>query len=150
MPNVTLTKLRNLHGFNVHKHCQLKIVAINNFFESEKLDSVVLGLSGGIDSAVTLALLIEASKVANSPIRKILGIAMPIYGRGSTGQYAATIRAKMLDTMYVTCDAFEFKTCDLTIPYESYLAAFNDVIVDDFSAGQLLSIVRMPFLSVEP
>lgn len=140
-----LKELREIRGFNVKEYCPVKISAINDFFESEKLDSVVLGLSGGVDSAVTLALLIEASKVENSPIKKIVGLAMPIYGIGSTGQDEATERAKHLEAMYASHDKFEFRKCDLTLPYNEYLSALQNEH-DGFAAGQLLSIVRMPFL----
>ena len=39
-----------------------KIELINLFFKNEGLDSVVIGISGGVDSAVTLALFYHAAK----------------------------------------------------------------------------------------
>lgn len=138
-----LSKLRARRGFNVEKHTIQKLNAINKFFREEGLDAAVIGLSGGIDSAVTLALLIEATKVEGSPIKQIVGLNLPIYGKGGTGQDTATNRAKLLASCYQY--QFTYLEYDLTPAFDAYKAAYNHT-TSDFSAGQLLSIVRTPYL----
>jgi NAD+ synthase (glutamine-hydrolysing) len=137
-----LSKLRARRGFNVINHTWNKVTAINEFFREEGLDAAVIGLSGGIDSAVTLALLIEASKVEGSPIKKILGFNLPIYGNGGTGQDNASDRAVLLHDQY--SHEFKYYEQDLTPAFNAYKYLYT--YVSDFAAGQLLSIVRTPYL----
>ena len=68
-----LKNLRTLRGFNVDTYIKEKTTIINDFFRKNKLDSAVVGVSGGIDSALVIALLYNASIQPDSPIKKILG-----------------------------------------------------------------------------
>lgn len=43
------------------------------------LKACLVSVSGGVDSAVTYALMCEAAKLPGSPIKKVLGIAQPIH-----------------------------------------------------------------------
>lgn len=146
MPSEILSMLRKKRGFTVERYCETKTDAINDFFRSDHLDSVVIGLSGGIDSAVALALLVGAAQKAGSPIRKIVGLSLPIYGDGSTDQNGAVARARLLKDRFESCAAFEFNVRNLTESYEGYINAYGLGDNDAFSDGQLLSIVRTPYL----
>jgi NAD+ synthase (glutamine-hydrolysing) len=55
-----------------------KLELINEFFIKNNLDSVVIGISGGIDSSLVAALFGEASKQPNSPIKYIQCVSSPI------------------------------------------------------------------------
>lgn len=149
-----LNYLRQVKNFNSSTYLDIKSEALNNFFKTEKLDSAVIGISGGIDSAVALGLLLNASSYPDSPIKKVVGITMPIHGTGSTGQSASLARARKLHSRYESHPKFDYLERDLTSVYVSYIR--NHVHSEDnwsekfpetpFSNGQLLSIVRTPFL----
>ena len=81
-----LSILRSNRGFNVDSYIEKKSKAINTFFKENGLDAAVVGVSGGVDSAVTIMLLDYASKLEGSPIKYVLGVIAPIYGDGTSKQ----------------------------------------------------------------
>ena len=138
---ITLQKLRLKRGFSIETYLPKKLEAINHFFTTENLDACVLGLSGGVDSAVVLALLIKASKQSNSPIKKILGLSLPISSNGSTGQDLAQFKADTLSEHFKY--NFEFESVNLSYVCQMY---HQNILASDFAIGQLVSIVRTPYL----
>jgi NAD+ synthetase len=140
-----INNYRKHRNFDVRKYVDLKCKAINNFFQDNSLDSAVFGISGGIDSAVVLALLHEASKIEGSPIKKILPISMPInHVIGVTGQDEAENKA------HLVMKSFGYES------YTVYLnAAYNDIIHSSmgvhndnraWAEGQMASVLRTPVL----
>ncbi len=147
--NSILNILRQRRNFNVDNYIEAKTEAINNFFKRNNLDSCVVGISGGVDSAVVYSLLYHASKKEGSPIKKILGLIMPISGKGTTNQISAMNKARRFCAQISESNDFsevtESKICDLTKAYEAYLQ--NSAYAEKpWSAGQLASIVRTPCL----
>jgi len=139
----TITK--KFRNFKVEDYIEAKVAAINNFFTVSRLDSCVLGMSGGVDSACVLSLLLEAQKQPNSPIKVIRPLIVPIYGKGMTGQESATIYAQK------QCKSFgvEAKVVDLSEVLISMLQAnvsFNDQYYfnNPYARGQLACILRTP------
>lgn len=55
-----------------------KTKALNDYMSNAGLKACVTSVSGGIDSAVTLALTAEAKKVEGSPIQHVVGVCQPI------------------------------------------------------------------------
>lgn len=138
-----LSLLRKRRKFSIDTYLPKKLAAINKFFQDEGLDACVLGLSGGIDSAVVLALLVEASKQPNSPIKKILGLSLPIFSKGSTGQSAGVSKSSELNSLYKHEGVFEYYIKDLSdVTWQYHLTDGSS----DFAIGQLLSIVRTPYM----
>jgi len=144
-----LETLRDKRGFDAEIYTERKAYAINKFFRENNLDCAVIGLSGGVDSAVAFSLLEFASRRPDSPIKKILALAMPIYGNGTTNQTDATNKATRFITNFLGTkrkrynDKVEFEMFDLSHAYESYQYGHE---TDAWSNGQLASIVRTPFL----
>jgi len=68
-----LSDLRDIRGFDVDYYIEQKIKLINEFFNSNGLDSAVIGLSGCVDSSVVYALLMEAQKALTT---LLIGIIM--------------------------------------------------------------------------
>ena len=64
------------------------------WFAQESIDAAVVGLSGGIDSAVVLGLLEAVRAVPDSPLRRVVACIVPIDGDGATGQADAEQRAR--------------------------------------------------------
>jgi NH3-dependent NAD+ synthetase len=91
-----LELIRKERSFNPQEYINSKTDAINNFFTQEKLNSIVIGISGGIDSAVTLRLFEKAASAKNSPIINVTGLIMPIFCGGTSNQQDATERGLKL------------------------------------------------------
>lgn len=138
--------LREKRGFNAKEVLAKKLELINNFFREENLDACVVGISGGIDSALVLNLLHEASKLENSPIKKIRAMLLPIYGNGTTNQNTATEQGlNVIKNMMYEESKVYYTIKDLTNAYNGYLSNFGK----PFANGQLASIVRTPMLYYE-
>lgn len=129
-----------LRNFEVLAYIQTKTRLINQFFKDNKLDSCVLGMSGGADSATVLSLLCHAAAQPASPLKRIVPLILPIYGNGTTGQDAGRALAEK------QCKALDCKyyVKDLTPVYEAYLNTDPSLINDAWSNGQLASTIRMP------
>lgn len=48
-------------------------------FSENHLSAAVVNMSGGVDSSVTMAILLAAQHKPGSPIKRLLGIAQPIH-----------------------------------------------------------------------
>jgi NAD+ synthetase len=139
---IELTK--SLRQFDAEKYLLQKVVLINQFFSRNNLDACVLGVSGGVDSAVCLKLLEKASQQENSPIKKIRALLLPIYSVGTSGKDLATSRAEEL----VRNTKCEWLMQDLTSATTAYLEQADKYQQDSsaWAVGQLASIVRTPCL----
>lgn len=139
---IDLTK--SLRQFNAEEYLVRKMSRINQFFSSSQLDSCVIGISGGIDSAVCLKLLEKSRQQANSPIKKIVALLMPINSLGTSGQDLATQRALEL-VKTVQCEYF---LQDLTLAEKAYVEQLtkSQVQPSPWAIGQLASILRTPCL----
>lgn len=73
-----LAEFRRKRNFNAKVWIDKKTDAFNDYMTKNGLKACVVSVSGGVDSAVTAALMVVASKKPNSPIKKVLGIAQPI------------------------------------------------------------------------
>lgn len=138
-----LSDLRDIRGFDVDYYIEQKIKLINEFFNSNGLDSAVIGLSGGVDSSVVYALLMEAQKAPGSPIKRVVGLIMPIKSTGTTGQHLAKEKAIGL----VEILNGEYRIIDLSSANLAYIkeSGFTGS-PDPWAVGQLASIVRTPCL----
>ena len=136
-----LRLLRLDRGFDVADCLSGKIRRINTYFTDCGLDSAVIGVSGGVDSAAALALLMAASRAPESPIRRVVGLLVPIGGRGATTQGEATTRGDRV----IAATGAEGWHCDLTAAQQAFVAAISPHgQTDAWAEGQLLSVVRTP------
>lgn len=135
---------QSLRQFNAESYLLKKVRLLNQFFSENNLDSCVIGISGGIDSAVCLKLLESASQQTHSPIKKILALIMPINSSGTSGQDAATERGLEL----VSATNCDYRLQDLTLAEKAYvdqLIKFQQQPTP-WAIGQLASILRTPCL----
>lgn len=139
-------------GFEIKDFLKNKIKKINKFFSDNKLDSCVVGLSGGIDSTVVLYLLAEAANAKNSPIKRIVGLSLPI--RNSVG---VTNQDTLIDKINLIRKDFSFNSkveihhmdFMLSSVSQSYDSWFRTELEDKYeynpwNKGQLDSILRTP------
>lgn len=89
-----LEKFRKARNFVVAEWVDKKCQMLNEYMTKCGLENCVVSVSGGVDSAVTLAILKHAQKMQGSPIKRVLGIAQPIHST-----------AKIQDRAYELCRA---------------------------------------------
>lgn len=138
-------KFRKARDFNPQEYLKSKKEQINEFLIKNELDSLVLGVSGGIDSAVVLFILEKAASMINSPIKKILPISMPIHGSsGVTGQEEAVNHAKL------AVEAAQLEYLEVNLEPASSSIYWNSMEVDEekmpWAVGQMNSVLRTPVL----
>ena len=66
-----LTELRNERAFNVNEYLEAKSEKLKAFFNSSGIDAIVIGLSGGVDSALGAALMCKIANEKKSPLKKV-------------------------------------------------------------------------------
>lgn len=137
---------RSSKNFNAKIYIETKASLLNQYMTKFGLKSCVVAVSGGIDSALVLALVHFASQQKNSPIEKIVALSLPVsHSNGATGQTEATARAKEL------CQVFniEHKTIELKIPHgilEEHVSKVLNIESGDWALGQLVAHTRTPTL----
>jgi NAD+ synthase (glutamine-hydrolysing) len=111
-----------------------KCKAFNAYLGEHGLSGAVLSVSGGIDSAVTLALLKTTMTMPNSNLKRITVLNQPIY----SSNWA-------LDRSVELCNTFQvdLKVIDQTHIHEQLTNMFA-AEGNEFSKGQLRSYLRTP------
>lgn len=141
-----LCKIRDERNFNAKDYIDSKANLLNTYMNKFNLKACVVAISGGIDSAIVLGIVNYASKIKNSPIKRIVPLLLPLLDSvGVTNQKEATDRGIEL------CNELEIK------PYVIDISNINDNIRyslenilniegDDWAIGQLGPYSRTPIL----
>ena len=126
--------------FNIETWVNDKCNKFNDYLIKHNLSGAVLSVSGGIDSATTLALLKKVMELPNSNLKKILALSQPVHSSSW-----ALDRAKEL------CKSFDIKLLiidqsDIHHNLVSKFDLYDDIVPrgNDFSKGQLKSYLRTP------
>lgn len=141
----SLSFMRNRRRFDVQKYIEVKTFVLNEYLKKNSLKAVVVAVSGGVDSAVTLALAKKAMDQEGSPIERIIAVSLPVFSSGATGQESATdrgqevIKALGLDPFVVEVTP-SFKV--LADSVEKALSTQGE----DWARGQLVAYARTPIL----
>lgn len=140
-----LKEQRIKRNFNIEEYVQEKKNILNQYMNEYNLKSCVVGISGGIDSAIVLYLINEAKKEINSNIENIICVYMPVNNNGMSNKESSYLRAKEL------CDniGVDLITLDLTNVNKAYEELIpNSINLDsnEWSKGQLVSYSRTPAL----
>jgi hypothetical protein len=93
-PMKILNDLRSARGFDAGEVAIAKIALMSRWFREQNLDAAVVGVSGGVDSALVLALLVAVMKQPASQFRRVVALLMPIESVGATHQMVATARGR--------------------------------------------------------
>ena len=138
---------KSIRAFNPKKELENKILKINEFFSDEGLDAAVLGLSGGVDSALVASLLVEAANRKDSPIKRIRFLIIPIVCSGSTSQSLATRQALTVVGSFNRSGLWDSLVCDLTSTFDELINNSNcHKVKSNWADGQLVSVLRTPVL----
>jgi len=122
--------------FDVASWVEKKAEMLNAYMRSSGLKACVVSVSGGVDSAVTMALLAYAKKQQGSPIEKILGVAQPIHSTESIWK-----RALLLDIFAPIIVVNQTEIHDKIVAAVDTAA---EITGNKFSTGQLKSYQRTP------
>lgn len=148
-PNLqkTLGDIRQFRGFNPKKYIQAKSYFLNEYLQNSGLSACVVAVSGGIDSAVVLSLVAEASKQKDSPIKQIVPISLPVLNsEGATNQNETISKAQSLcEKLGLELKIFDVKKSFEQI-YPQVEAGLNQKEQDNWARGQLVAYARTPFL----
>jgi NAD+ synthetase len=140
-----LRRLRAARGFDVRGLAEAKVGRLAGWFAGQRLDAAVVGVSGGVDSALVLALLKACSDRPHSPLRRVVALLMPIGGRGAVHQERAAERGREV-ARALGADTWDVP---LTAGLEGIvgsLARGSGLAFDAWAEGQCLSVVRTPAL----
>ena len=132
-------------GFSAPSYLEQKLKRINDFFAKAGLNSVVVGMSGGVDSALVASLLSAAAQEVNSPIQKIRLVIAPIKGEGTTGQDLASQKAMQQgELLQQKNNKVEFVLHDLSRAYQVIIEDGNTSEMSAWTKGQMASVLRTP------
>lgn len=148
-----LQKYRDDKSLDVNAWIKNKTNKLNEYMRQHGLKGCVVGCSGGIDSAVTFALCMEAKKKDNSPIEKVVPILMPMDPLTSSTYNRAVELCEMhnvtplVDPIGLQATRMKESSTD---QFGRWLTAEggsgNSFQVHDFAYGQLQSYLRTPHL----
>lgn len=134
-------------SFDAKKYVDDKVVALNTYFSKNKIQVAIVGVSGGIDSAVV------ASILARTNLKHVHLLSMPIYADGASGQGIGETRAinlaKHLREQYG--EKIVFNNLDLTKAFKATIESqqIMDGQLISWTRGQMLSAFRIPTMYVQ-
>ncbi len=141
--NELLAYLRTKRGFDAQQYFDKKIQAVNKFFTSQKLDSAVIGISGGIDSAVAFGLLLRAKETPGSPIKYLMPLNIPIHGDGTSNQQDSSHKASIVVNHF----GYSRWLIDLTKVYQEMIKTCQVYsLPTPWANGQMASVLRTPVM----
>jgi len=133
-----IVSYRSQRSFDPKIWVDEKCKKFNDYLVTHGISGAVLSVSGGVDSAVTLALLVHTMSLSNSNLKKICAVNQPIH----SSDWAYN-RAKEL------CDKFDIEmvTINQTETHKDLIELVNkncSYTGTVFSDGQLRSYMRTP------
>lgn len=133
-----LEKYRNERNFDPESWVLKKCRIFNGYLKYNKLTSVVVSVSGGIDSAVTLGLLKFTMELPNSNLEKIIAVNQPVQSSDWALSRAKEV-CNRLDIPILVIDQTEiFNQLVQTIEKQLGISSGN------YAKGQLKSYMRTP------
>ena len=142
--NVALKDYRDWRQFDVDYYIEEKVKKLNDYLTSCNLNSVVVAVSGGIDSALVLSLVKKAQESSISPIKTIYPVLLPS-SEGVSFQDEATARGrKICESLGLSPIVVEMSPIVESI--RQGLESQTPIKTDDWAVGQLVSYARTPVL----
>eukprot|EP00823_Brevimastigomonas_motovehiculus_P004905 TRINITY_DN3358_c0_g1_i1.p1 TRINITY_DN3358_c0_g1~~TRINITY_DN3358_c0_g1_i1.p1 ORF type:complete len:377 (+),score=79.93 TRINITY_DN3358_c0_g1_i1:35-1165(+) len=135
-----LQQYREKRAFDAEAWTKKKCEIFNAYMKKYGLTACALNLSGGIDSAVTLGLMKYASKMKDSPLKRLICVAQPIYSSDWALQRATEI-AKCVDVPMISVDQTKVHDDLCTLVDKSI-----GVSGGQFAKGQMRSYQRTPVI----
>lgn len=133
-----LIQYRINKNFNVEKWVELKINKFNDYLIENNLTGAVLSVSGGVDSALTLALLKNTLELPNSNLKKIWAINQPIH----SSAWALERSIELCNNYNI--ELFVINQDDVFDKIKDLVKSSTNVAGNKFSNGQMRSYLRTP------
>ncbi len=141
-PALVLGMLRNLRGFNTGAWIKTKQNVIESYLRSANLSAVVVGVSGGIDSAIVAGILAPLMRRDNPVLKRLELLCLPSFNDdGVTGQSSALHRANVLANHLNV----PLRTIDLQPSLTSLRASLQNetgITAQSWAAGQGVALLR--------
>lgn len=135
-----LDAIRESKSFNPENYLKAKCLLINKYFEENKLDTIIVAISGGIDSAVTLKILEKAKEYNPHIIKKIIPLTLPALNCvGVTNQENSKEKSILLGAKTIYMEKI-VKSLEETINKEI------DREMSPWSQGQMIPYLRTSLL----
>lgn len=146
-----LADIRKDRNFNVDQYIHLKCELLNSYMRKSNLKTCVIAVSGGVDSAVVLALCNYASKMNNSPILNVVPVCMPatlidgvVNQRELQPKVEELCEALGLTNTFINMNGYQSGSIVKSIK-NTVEKAFN-VVGSTWAEGQLVPYARTPVL----
>ncbi len=140
-----LARIRTARAFDPVTYLDKKVELIRSYYETHKLKGAVLGLSGGIDSAVVLGILLTVHGRYPETLRDIRPLILPTF-TAEIGQTEAAQRAiNLCEQWNVDFDIIHLYDAATDIHQRMTGRAFA-VDQTGWARGQLTSNIRTPAL----
>lgn len=137
---------RNKRNFNPETYLNLKFEKIKCYFDEHKLDSIVIAVSGGVDSALVLALMVEFQKRYPEVLKKILPITLPaVENTGVSGQ--EELKGRVLDlskSINIPIEIYDLSQISQQVNKETE-DKFK-IEIGDWAKGQFVPYLRTSYL----
>ena len=141
-----LSKLRGKDNFDPAKYIDDKCNLLNKYMKKCNLSACTVAISGGIDSSVVLALVVRASKMEDSPIKKIIPVTLPIEeNKGLTGQKKSLLLATKLCAS-LNVEPVVIGLSSVNTEYRKLIESALKITPDAWAEGQLGPYSRTPAL----
>lgn len=143
---VKLEVVRKIRSFNASNYINEKSELLNAYMRYSGLDTCLVAVSGGIDSAVTLGIVCNSSSKTDSPIKNVCGVLLPCYdNKGVVGQESATSRGKDVCARFKV-PAVEINMHDISQVIMDKVGASVYMRPDAWAIGQLVPYSRTSVL----
>ncbi len=139
-----LARIRKARGFDPATYLAAKLDRLIGYFTANGLRGAVLGMSGGIDSAVVLGILRAAQQRAPQVIERIVPLCLPTH-TAEVGQMDGADRVANLCKQWgIYCPICNLHLAQNAIHEEMQSAL--DTSTSNWARGQLTSYIRTPAL----
>lgn len=133
-----LVSYRNQKAFDPELWVHSKCIILDKYLKTHGISGAVVSVSGGVDSAVTLALLKRTMELPNSHLKKVIALSQPIH----SSQWALERATEVCDVVGIPLTIIDQTQIHnyMTTLFEKAMGTSGN----EFSKGQLKSYLRTP------
>lgn len=141
-----IQRIRDKKNFIPLEYIKAKADYLNKYMTKCGLDTCVVAVSGGIDSAVVLSLVSYASNLKDTPIKEIIAVTLPALNNiGVTNQSEADTRAtELCNKLKLNIHSIDVNETVQTI--RKNIETNTGYETDAWAIGQLVPYTRTPYL----